>query len=260
MGGLSSGALALDLTFDDRDGDGDGVLDGGEIAQVFYEVSNHSDMAVAGMVLELRAEPAQGIDLDGPVQVGDLAPGESQRGALGLLAQPDLEGSTLVLEGRLTTSDGQSTRDRLQLAVESHGGPERAYVWFDADDGHGGLMATGSVRIQTVLTGTGRYAFVADTATRERIQTIVETGGGSVEDRLRSAIEAANQENIRKVFQLSVNPVAGDHVQLVLAVYTTGSSDRIFLRDAAVDSSDALQVLEAFDQLAQAFVEWDEQH
>ena len=137
-------------------------------------------------------------------------------------------------------------------------GPRRAYIWHDDNRQHQALLATGSVRIQNVLTETGHYVFVSDASTQNRIDNIVESAGGSLEQRLRSAIEAANNENIGQVFQLSINSLAGDFIQIVLSVYETGSSDRIFMRDAAVDSSEALQVLEAFDQLGRDYTAWSQ--
>src|SRR5690606_39356168 len=99
--------------------------------------------------------------------------------------------------------------------------------------------------------------FVSDDNTRNRINEIVEKGGGSVEERRGRAIEAARQENISSIFQLSVTPISGTQVQLVLSVYDTVSGDRVFLKDAPADTADAFQALAVFDELANAYLDWE---
>ncbi|MBN1945914.1 MAG: hypothetical protein JW797_09565 [Bradymonadales bacterium] len=246
----------LNLTFDDTGGDNDGQLDPGEIAAVVYEVINNSEGPLTNLSLDLDAGEVSGVRLESPVYLGDLAAGQVARGRVDLITSSDLRQMSAMIEGRLHSGSGIAQCSRLNIPIQAQTGPQRAHIWYDEGSRYRDLLATGAVRIQTVLTETGQHAFVADPATRERINAMVAMGGGSPEDRLRSALQAANQENIRKVFQLSVNPVAGNHIQIVLSVYETASSDRVFLRDAAVDSTDALQVLDAFDGLGRAYLSW----
>lgn len=258
MGRLGTDELVLALNFDDHEGDADGALDSGEIAHLLYEITNHSETTATDLRLDVSNGGIAGLDVEGPVDLGDLEPSQTVRGQLEVTASGSVDVSASVFEGSVTTTSGPAARDRIRVDIEVATGPARSYVWYDTDSEHADLLETGSIRLQTVLTRTGDYVFVSDTTTRERIERIVEEGGGSVEERLRNAVEAANQENIRKVYQLSINPIAGNHVQLVLAVYATGSTDRVFLSNFAVDLTQAMELLEGFDELGQAYLEWAE--
>jgi hypothetical protein len=116
------------------------------------------------------------------------------------------------------------------------------------------------VRVESVLTASGRYTFVSDTNTRSRIQEVVNVGGGSTDDRLRRAVDAANGESVARVFQLSANSLSGDELQLVLAAYETGAGDRVFQRDLTVRAEQASSVVEGFENLTQAYVDWLSAH
>jgi hypothetical protein len=249
--------VLIALGFDDSAGDDDARLDAGERAVLLFEVENRGQSTARAVRVEVVVSGVEGIELGDAVEIGDLAPGEVKRGQVDLLVATELENGTADFEAQVASASAQGGRDRLRVMVESAQGPERVFVWYNEDNRHAQLLAAGSARLQTVLTETGRFAFVVDQDTRRRIDRIVELGGGSADERLQRAIEAANQENIRRVFELTATPVVGEHVQFVLSVHDTRSGDRVFTRDTACDASDGLAVLDVFDQLARDFLEWD---
>ncbi|OIP41823.1 MAG: hypothetical protein AUK47_05570 [Deltaproteobacteria bacterium CG2_30_63_29] len=134
---------------------------------------------------------------------------------------------------------------------------DRAYVRYDSTTkDYQNLLEAGATRMQSTLTSTRRYQFVSDDTTRTRIEELVEKGGGSPEDRRKKAVEAARQENISWVFNLSIKPVYESQVLLVLTVHDTVSGDQVFTKDAQADLTDAFKALDGFDGLGMAYLEW----
>ena len=248
--------IHLTLSLDDSKSNANGVLDAGEETSLRYEVSNSGASTARELSLAVAGE-ADGVDIESPIKLNAVAPGEVVTGTLDITASATIATQTLELEGTLFSGSEAIASDRSRVDMVAENDTDRIYIRVDGATKYQGLLEAGTTRVQSVLTGTRRYQFVSDSETKERIEEIVEKGGGNIEERQKSAVEAARQENISKVIQLSVQPIMGSQVQLVLTVHNTVSGDRVFLKDAPADTEDAFQALQVFDELAQAFLDWD---
>lgn len=248
--------LELSLAFNDADGTDDGRLQPGQSATLAYQVVNIGSAGADGVLLRVDVGGVPGVVLDAPVDVGSVGPGEALRGEVMLHTDSRLSASALVFEGSLEAASGHTASDRVVVPVALDTSPDRAWVWHLREGPHADLLAAAAARVQTVLTGAGAYVFVSDPATRQRIQRAVDLGGGSAEERFRIALDAAAGEAVERVFQLEINAMPGDELQLVLAAYETGAADRVFLADTTVPSGRSADVLDGFGRLAQSYLQW----
>jgi hypothetical protein len=252
--------LSLELSFDDRRGNQDGVLDAGESGRIHYVLSNHGNTSGQDLQLELSLMDANGVSLLLPKQgVAAVAAGDRVEGNFDVEAALTVDSHSFVVEASLHSAGKVVAVQRLRMSARKAGESERVFVMFSPNDKEQGLLEAGSKRVQSVLTSSRRYKIVSDADTQTRIHQIVDEGGGSIEQRRALVLEAARQENISKVIILEVLPIRGSAAQLSLAVHSTLSGDRIYLKDAAADLDDVMGALSVFDELATAFLAWDGQ-
>lgn len=248
--------LELSMAFTDQSGNGDGRLDPGESSALTYNVVNIGEAAADGVLLTVGFGETPGVVVDAPIDLGAVEPGEALIGEVIVQTDLRLAATTLIFEGGLESASGHTAFDRVVVSVAIDSTPDRAYVWYDSDSDHADLIRAGAVRVETVLTETADHVFVSDRETQERIQQVVDLGGGSAEERLRLAVDAAGGEAVERVFQLGINDMPGAEVQLIFAVHQTGTADRVYQTDNTIEIVSSSDVVDGFESLARTYVAW----
>ncbi len=249
--------LALDIGFDDARGNNDGTLDANENAEINFTLTNQGQSTARDIMLHLSLDDDASVDLETPLRIASLAPGESVQGRAAIAARADLPSGTLALDADVHIGGVPAQNKRLRLAVRQAPQAERAFVVVEPNPSLQTTLEAGATRVQSVLTATRRYRFVAEQETRQRIQSLVDDGGGSLDERRRRAIDAAREENIGKVFVLSGQTLKNKDVHFVLSVHNTLNGDRIFMHDHLVTLDRWEDALSAFDALAARFAAWE---
>ena len=248
--------IRLTVTLDDSAGNANGTIEAGEAAALSYSIVNDGSSTARELSLAVSSE-TRGLDIESPVKLNSVGPNQVLTGSFDITAAEDIATETAVLESTLFSGTTPIATDRARISLIAANDSDRIYIRAEGPEEYAGLLEAGATRVQSVLTETRRYQFVSDSETKARIEKIVEKGGGNIEERQKSAVEAARQENISKVIQLSVTPIMDSQVQLVLTVHNTVSGDRIYIKDAPADTADVFKALQVFDELAQAFLKWE---
>lgn len=256
--GRSSGApVELVVSFDEVVGNEDGFIAPGEIGQLQYEITNYADTSIENAMLELSVLPDNPFDLVDAIHLASIPSGDRIVGEIEFRTLAMNELSAFSVEASLNVF-GTEVRDQVAVYVSVPEQPIRAYTWGVSETGSDPTSASGMVRLETILTESGRYAFVSDTSTREHLDQIVDLGGGSLEERLTDAVVAANQENIAVVFRVEVLVLDEASTQVILRCYDTTNGDRVFQRDITIGQHQPRFVLAAIEQLARGYLEWEQ--